>query len=113
MPPRGLYEYLAKTFAGNLVVASDVQIPIMSMDVDTLRKLYRDIATTLAGQVLLSNTEIYNKFFVDRYSYEQFVAGFSILRELSCVTINQDRIIAISTAKVDLDNSYLWQAVKL
>ncbi len=112
-PPRGLYEYLTKCFGGEVVVLDNEPRDILGMDVVTLRSLYRDIATKLRGQVALSNLELYNKFFVGNYTFEQFVAGFSILKELSCVTINLERIIEVSQTKVDLDKSYLWQAVKV
>ncbi len=111
--PKGLYQYLNNNFAGEIVLFDNKELQLEKIDILTLRGLYKDIANALNGQIMLSTRELYNNFFADKYDFIQFITGFFVLKELSCVTINNDRCISISQNKVDLDQSYIWQMVKL
>ncbi len=110
--PKGLLEYLENTFNGEIIVQNAKELLLKILNIDTLRHIYRSVISKLNGQIMLSYSEMYNAHFVDEFDFLQLVAGFCVLKELGCVTINNERQISISKDKIDLEKSYIWQMVK-
>ncbi len=106
--PKGLLEWLKENFGGEIEIDENMnQLPIR-LDLKTLQQVYIDMLG-FAGKPFYSVYETYN-YLKKTVSFDEFCAGFYVLKELSIIQIIDKKLI-ISSNKNNRSNSYLWRCI--